>query len=99
MKILDFFLFLGVIFALLDPDPQFECGSGSGSETLNILIWQDPDEYPQFRNPDTVPTYDNSLPETFCATHLEMVIAALKKRCKMFNKNLDTDLNSIVRVP
>jgi hypothetical protein len=29
MKILDFFLFLWVIFALLDPDPdpQFECGS------------------------------------------------------------------------
>jgi hypothetical protein len=32
MKIVDFFLFLWVIFALLDPDPQFECGSGS--ETL-----------------------------------------------------------------
>jgi hypothetical protein len=34
MKILDFFLFFRVIFALLDPDPdpQFECGSGS--ETL-----------------------------------------------------------------
>jgi hypothetical protein len=31
MKILDFFLFLWVIFALLDPDPQFECGSGSVS--------------------------------------------------------------------
>jgi hypothetical protein len=33
MKILYFFLFLWVIFALLDPDPvpQFECGSGSGS--------------------------------------------------------------------
>jgi hypothetical protein len=31
MKILDFFLFLWVIFALLDPDPQFECRSGSGS--------------------------------------------------------------------
>jgi hypothetical protein len=30
MKILDFFLFLWVIFALLDPYPdlQFECGSG-----------------------------------------------------------------------
>jgi hypothetical protein len=28
MKILDFFLFLWVIFALLDPDPA---GSGSGS--------------------------------------------------------------------
>jgi hypothetical protein len=42
MKILYFFLFLWVIFTLLDPDPdpQFECGSGygsgygSGSETL-----------------------------------------------------------------
>ncbi len=29
IKILDFFLFLWVIFALLDPDPQFECGSGN----------------------------------------------------------------------
>jgi hypothetical protein len=37
MKILDFFLFLWVIFALLDPDPdsQFECGSGSGSSNSN----------------------------------------------------------------
>jgi hypothetical protein len=43
MKILDFFLFLWVIFALLDPDPDpatqinaDPCGSGhgSGSETL-----------------------------------------------------------------
>ncbi len=32
MKILYFFLFLWVIFALLDPDPQFECGSGSGPD-------------------------------------------------------------------
>jgi hypothetical protein len=33
MKILDFFLFLWVIFGRLDPDPdqQFECGSGSGN--------------------------------------------------------------------
>jgi hypothetical protein len=33
MKILDFLIYLWVIFALLDPDPdpQFECGSGSGS--------------------------------------------------------------------
>jgi hypothetical protein len=35
MKILDFFLFLWVIFALLDPDPATQinadpCGSGSG---------------------------------------------------------------------
>jgi hypothetical protein len=29
--ILFFFLFLWVIFALLDPDPQFECGSGSSN--------------------------------------------------------------------
>ncbi len=37
MKILDFFLFLWVIFALLDPDPdpQFECWSGSGSSNSN----------------------------------------------------------------
>jgi hypothetical protein len=47
MKILYFFLFLWVIFALLDPDPQFEMNAdpdqatqinadpcGSGSETL-----------------------------------------------------------------
>ncbi len=31
MKILYFFLF----FALLDPDPQFEWGSGSGSSNTN----------------------------------------------------------------
>jgi hypothetical protein len=33
MKNLDFFLFLWIIFALLDPepDPQFECGSGSSN--------------------------------------------------------------------
>jgi hypothetical protein len=44
MKILDFFLFLWVTFALLDPDPATQinadpCGSGygSGSETLLIL--------------------------------------------------------------
>jgi hypothetical protein len=37
MKILDFFVFLCVIFALLDPVPdlQFECGSGSGSSNSN----------------------------------------------------------------
>jgi hypothetical protein len=35
MKILSFFLFFGVIFALLDPDPQFVCGSRSGSSTSN----------------------------------------------------------------
>jgi hypothetical protein len=47
MKILTFFLFFGVIFALLDPDPDpaaqinadpcgsdSGCGSGYGSETL-----------------------------------------------------------------
>jgi hypothetical protein len=41
MKILDFFLFLWVIFALLDPDPDpatqintDPCGYGSGSQTL-----------------------------------------------------------------
>jgi hypothetical protein len=31
MKTLDFFLFLWVIFALLDPDPQFKFGSGSSN--------------------------------------------------------------------
>jgi hypothetical protein len=41
MKILSFFLFFGVIFALLDPDPAAQInadpsgsGYGSGSETL-----------------------------------------------------------------
>jgi hypothetical protein len=37
MKILDFFLFLWVIFALLDPDPATQNNAdpcGSGSETL-----------------------------------------------------------------
>jgi hypothetical protein len=37
MKILDFFLFLWVIFALLDPDPATQINAdpcGSGSETL-----------------------------------------------------------------
>jgi hypothetical protein len=37
MKILSFFLFLWVIFALLDPDPATQINadpSGSGSETL-----------------------------------------------------------------
>jgi hypothetical protein len=31
MKFLNFFLFLWVIFALLDPDPDSESGSGSKS--------------------------------------------------------------------
>ena len=34
MKILDFFLFLWVIFALLDPDPDSESGSRYGSSDL-----------------------------------------------------------------
>ena len=47
MKILDFLLFLWVIFALLDPDPDpatqinaDPCGSGygSGSETLGGVV-------------------------------------------------------------
>jgi hypothetical protein len=45
MKILDFFLFLWVIFALLDPDPDpatqinaDPCGYGSGSETLVFSV-------------------------------------------------------------
>jgi hypothetical protein len=46
MKILNFFLFVWVIFALLDPDPATQInadpwgsgsGYGSGSETLLIL--------------------------------------------------------------
>jgi hypothetical protein len=35
MKILYLFQFLWVIFALLDPDPHFECGCGSGSSNSN----------------------------------------------------------------
>jgi hypothetical protein len=31
MKILYFFLFLWVIFALLDPKPHFECGSSNSN--------------------------------------------------------------------
>jgi hypothetical protein len=39
IKILDFLLFLWVIFALLDPDPdpKFECGSGYGSGSVTLL--------------------------------------------------------------
>jgi hypothetical protein len=33
-ELLNFFLLLWVIFALLDPDPDSESGSGSGSATL-----------------------------------------------------------------
>ncbi len=36
MKILSFFLFFGVIFALLDPDPEFVCGSGSETLLINM---------------------------------------------------------------
>ncbi len=36
MKFLNFFLLLWVIFALLDPEPDSESGSGYGSETL---VW------------------------------------------------------------
>ncbi len=41
MKILDFLLFWGAIFALLDPDPdpQFECGSGYGSGSETLYYW------------------------------------------------------------
>jgi hypothetical protein len=34
MKFLNFFLLLWVIFALLDPDPDSEYGSGTGSTDL-----------------------------------------------------------------
>jgi hypothetical protein len=34
MKFLNFFLFLWVIFALLDPDPDYESGSNPDQETL-----------------------------------------------------------------
>ncbi len=47
MKILDFFLFLWVIFALLDPDPQFECGSDPDPATqINADPDTDPDPKP-----------------------------------------------------
>jgi hypothetical protein len=47
MEILNFFLFLLVIFALLDPDPQFECGSGSATLPLSPSLYdlRDPDHY------------------------------------------------------
>jgi hypothetical protein len=37
IKIVSFFLFFGLIFALLDPDPDphFLCGSGSGYRSSN----------------------------------------------------------------
>jgi hypothetical protein len=35
LKILSFFLFFGVIFALLDPDPDPQYVSGSGSSSSN----------------------------------------------------------------
>jgi hypothetical protein len=41
-KILDFFLFLRVIFALLDPDPATHINAdpcGSGYETLRVIEW------------------------------------------------------------
>jgi hypothetical protein len=38
MKILSFFLFPCVILALLDPDSQLECGSGSGYRNSNFLV-------------------------------------------------------------
>jgi hypothetical protein len=48
MKILDFFIFLWVIFALLDPDPATQinadpCGSGygSGSESETLYTASD----------------------------------------------------------
>ena len=46
MKILSFFLFFWVIFALLDPDPDptaqinaDPCGSGYGSGSETLLLW------------------------------------------------------------
>jgi hypothetical protein len=48
MKILDFFLFLWVIFALLDPDPdmQFECGWIQQLKLMQIPADLDPDPKP-----------------------------------------------------
>jgi hypothetical protein len=46
MKILSFFQFFWVIFAHLDPDPQFVCGSGSRSSKL-MRIHADPDTDPK----------------------------------------------------
>ncbi len=36
MKILSFFLFFGAISPLLDPDPQFVCGSGSATLSVHL---------------------------------------------------------------
>ncbi len=60
MKILSFFLFLGVIFALLDPDPQFVCGSGSEIQQLKLIrIHADPDPKPWIQNSDPNPQDQN----------------------------------------
>ncbi len=42
-----FFLFLCVIFALLDPDPEFECGSGSGNSELMRIRIRNPEKFLQ----------------------------------------------------
>ena len=66
MKILSFFLFFWVIFALLDPDPDpaaqinaDPCGSGSGSgfETLKVGYNV---EYTQLRAPAPLVATDSS---------------------------------------
>jgi hypothetical protein len=43
MKILYFFIFLWVIFTLLDPNPEFECGSGSSNSKLMRIRIRNPD--------------------------------------------------------
>ena len=45
MKFLKFFLLLWVIFALLDPDPDSEYGSGSTDPIESVSNW-DPDPQP-----------------------------------------------------
>jgi hypothetical protein len=46
MKFLNFFLLLWVIFALLDPDPDSKCGSGS-TDLIESGSNRDPDPQPR----------------------------------------------------
>jgi hypothetical protein len=69
MKILSFFQFFWVIFALLDPDPDpaaqinaAPSGSGSGTETLILRPSKN------YSSRDTVPLNDSAFPSTGSGT-------------------------------
>jgi hypothetical protein len=47
MKFLNFFLFLGVIFALLDPDPDIESGFETLTRTTGGLSSMARENYPE----------------------------------------------------